>query len=452
MANFVKYRIGVSLFSLSMLVLIPLLESKFNAPVTIKRWCQLTWDDFRGIPQPFSSYGAVISSNVYLEYDSSTARYNAYAGQNDIHSWTKGGQSDYALNHEQYHFNISELHARLLNKYIIDNPGKSEHWYQLQLEMFRSDLDLMQDRYDRETDHSTIFDRQRRWEYQIDSLLRSDSGWVTDQFSGARVFFPTKPETSKGKVSDEIWYRRYSLSKYGTYFSITSYQLRSLEIDALIANLKDIYTRDQYVLKSLKVDSVDFPLEIMVFSRDTANRSHINRWIYNYDYLYQIGANYPGDVEDTTGYFQIATSFINSLSVENTNNFWFDEREKSEAPILRATIASVSMKDDKKGECLWRGNSTQRGLFRGPFFRDDGALFLAFDAIEHNDSLLLENAMIIENGLYTFQPEATGQLFFIPEDQLPKDDTFNIEFGYFLKNDSARCKVFYYQTLPVKVK
>lgn len=411
----------------------------------------MTWDDFRGIPQPFSSYGAAISSTVYLEYDSSTSHHFAYAGQNDIGSWTKPDQSDYALNHEQYHFNITEVHARLLNKYITDNPGSSKNIYGLQLEKVRTELSLMQSKYDRETNHSTIIDKQRRWEYRIDSLLTLDSGWVTDQFSGAKIYFPAEPEISKGKLNDEIWHRTYSLRKYGTNLTITSYQYRLAEIDLIKSDLKNTYNNEFYKSMSLKFDTVDFPLEAMVYSRDTANHSYINRWIYNHDYLYQISVNYTSNEEDTTGYDQIAKSFINSFSIENTNDFWFDKLEKSTTPILLKTITPTKKKENTKGNCIWQGASAQRGLFRGPFFRDDGALFLAFDAIEHSDSLLSKNLLIIDNDLYSYEPETTGQLFYVPKDGLPKG-TFYLDFGYFLKNDSIRdCDLLYYQSIPVKL-
>src|SRR5687768_9769572 len=135
MANFLKAKLAVSAFSVSIIILVALLDSNFNAPVTIKRWSKLTWNDFQGFPRPFSGYGAVIGSQVYLEFDSASSKYVAYAGQNNLVSWTKETtkNSDYALNHEQYHFNITELHARLLNEYIEANPNESEAFYNSRL-------------------------------------------------------------------------------------------------------------------------------------------------------------------------------------------------------------------------------------------------------------------------------------------------------------------------------
>ena len=153
---------------------IPLLQTKFFATVTVRRWGNLSWDDFQGIPQPFSSYEAQISSAIYLEYDSALARYVAYAGQNNVKSWAKRSPNtylDYALNHEQYHFNLTELYARRLNDYVDENPGGSLLLYSLRLGSLNIDLKRMQRQYDQETNHSLVYDKQRGWEYRIDSLV-----------------------------------------------------------------------------------------------------------------------------------------------------------------------------------------------------------------------------------------------------------------------------------------
>lgn len=75
-------------------MLIPLLETKFFAAVTVKKWGKVSWNDFQGIPQPFSSYEDGISSSIYLEYDSTKGRCVAYAGQNNVQSWAKRSQEE----------------------------------------------------------------------------------------------------------------------------------------------------------------------------------------------------------------------------------------------------------------------------------------------------------------------------------------------------------------------
>lgn len=84
MANYVKAQVGISALSISIIILIPLLQSNFNAPSTIKRLSKLTWNDFQEFVRPFSKYDAAISRAVYLGYDSTKRRYFAYAGQNNV--------------------------------------------------------------------------------------------------------------------------------------------------------------------------------------------------------------------------------------------------------------------------------------------------------------------------------------------------------------------------------
>lgn len=447
-----KIKVGISFLSVSILILIPLLESNFNARVTIKRYGELSWDDFQGIPQVFSTYGAVISSNVYLEYDSSTSSYRAFAGQNNVRSWVKNStlESDYALNHEQYHFKITELHARMLNKFIRENPGLSGYRYQLELDKIRHDLNGMQDKYDKQTDHSLIYDKQRRWEYRIDSLLRLDSGWVTDQFSGATAFFPQEPEINRGNFNKETWYRNYTLKKYGMYLSVISYQISPINTDSLVENLRGIYNKDPRKIRSLSLDTTLYPIEVFIISSDTASRTYYNRWIYNHAFLYQVGASFPHDTGDTTGYFHIAKSFLHSFRIEDTDRYWFDKLEQSTSPIIHTFVRSTKItKGGHLTNCMRMKDSVQRGFYRGPFFRDDGALFLAFDNIDHPDSLLSESVLIIGKDSYSYKPELSGQLFFVPTDNLPRE-RYWINFGYLLKQDSLdECKEFYFQSLEV---
>jgi hypothetical protein len=236
MANPLKVKIGIAVFAILVLILIPLFQTKFFAPVTVKRWGKVSWSDFQGIPRLFSSYEAGISSSIYLEFDSVKGRYVAYAGQNNVQSWAKRSyeQQDYLLNHEQYHFNITELHARMLDEYIEENPDGTLDLYLLRLGSINIDLEKMQNQYDNETSHSLIYDRQSRWEYEIDSLLSLDGGWVTDYFSGARVFFPNTPDSTKGFADKNAGYRCYYLKKYGMQLAMFSYHMGNLEINDMI--------------------------------------------------------------------------------------------------------------------------------------------------------------------------------------------------------------------------
>lgn len=275
MANFLKAKIAASLFSISIIVLVGLLDSNFNKPVTIKRWSKLTWEDFQGFPRPFSGYGAVIGSQVYLEFDSASSKYIAYAGQNNMVSWTKEStkNSDYALNHEQYHFNITELHARLLNEYIEANPNESKSFYNSRLYSIRFDLNSMQNRYDDETDHSVIVHKQRHWEFKIDSMLSRhspDSGWVTDYYSGAKIHFPAAPEFETDLTENSAVHRTFTLSRYNMTLSLTSYQYNVVDAGVLEKNLRKFYSDLSREVESFVIDTSLYKFKATVVSKDSS--------------------------------------------------------------------------------------------------------------------------------------------------------------------------------------
>jgi hypothetical protein len=453
MANLVKTKTGLSIFSVSILILIPLFESNFNAPVVIKRWSKLTWDDFQGFIQPFSRYEAAISSAIYLEYDSSRQTYHAYAGQNNVRSWAKknsNGYLDYTLNHEQHHFNITELHARQLNQYISENPGESESLYLLRLRSINIDLRKMQRQYDFETNHGSLFGKQRRWEFKIDSLLLLDSGWVTDKFSGAKVFLPAKYMLSKGITDGKSRYREYSWNKYGMSFSLISFQNESYDdstIDRIVANERNGVD----ILKSVTIDRNELFTKVSLIRKDSSSYTSYSVWYRDKSYLYYLSAKYPANTGDSTGYFQVAKSYLNSFSVVNTDSLWITKFEKSNSPITYSSASKANGTGHKDSRyCLTIEKAEKPGFYRGPIFRDDGGLVLPFDYLLDGDTLHYSDLLLINESIYAFDPTNDGQVFFIPSDKVPKL-SYRIDFGYTLKKDSLKeCYQFYHHSLQLQ--
>ena len=96
-------------------------------------------------------------------------------------SWVvRGSRSEYLLQHEQLHFDITELHARKLRKLLQDHQGMESrkfrekrlwHWVNEKHEEVYQEMVAMQDQYDKETDHSLISSRQKEWESRINKAL-----------------------------------------------------------------------------------------------------------------------------------------------------------------------------------------------------------------------------------------------------------------------------------------
>jgi hypothetical protein len=453
MANSLKIKMGIAVFAISVLILIPLLETKFFAPVTIKRWGNVSWDDFQGIPQPFSSYEAGISSSIYLDYDSTKGRYVAYAGQNNVQSWAKRSREEqaYLLNHEQVHFNITELHARKLNDYIEENADGSLQLYLLRLGSINIDLRRMQRQYDEETNHSLVYDKQHRWEYRIDSLLMLKKGWLTDHFSGAQVYLTHPSDSSKGLI-DGLPYRHYAQYTYGMRLSLASYQPSDINYRSIAEGIKKNVLKRSERLKSFSLDTAN-TFRVFVISEDSSNYTYYQLWVANNSYLYQLKTRYQNNTGDTTGYAQIASSFINSFRTIDTDNYWIEKSEHSTSPI---NFFTTTQRDEKKDEgdqyCVRVGPSKQLGFYRGPFYRDDGAMFLAYDYLVHPDTLHFKDVLFLNKDWYSHTPTSKGQIYFVPAKNLPGEN-FNIKFGYILLQDSVNeCYELHHQSLEVNLK
>lgn len=449
MANLLKLKVGIAAVSISIIIMIPLMESNFNAPVRIKRWSALTWDDFQGFVRPFSTYEAVISSDVYLDYDSTSKSYRAYAGQHNVASWAKmeAGNSDYLLGHEQYHFNITEVHARKMNRIIRQYPGKRDAFYLGKLMEIRNDLYKMQEQYDRETNHSTIFNKQRRWEFKIDSMLMLDSGWMIDPYSGARIFFPSQATFQNGVNADPSPYRYYTLSKYAMSFFLISFQNPIYE-DELFSGILENYKNSADTVKFSKIEHTDDLDKITILLRDSSSVTSCIVWLHRHPYLYKLAVRYPNANGDTTGYQQNAASFINSFSIVDTDTMWLRMSDESTSPITLQHIIEANNPDkENENMCFRIGSDSRIGFYRGPIFDGNGSLLLAMDFIADNDSLHYEDILMVGNSVYSYEPSAKGQIYYVPAENLPKDPSV-VKFGYLLKKDSAeKCYQFLHEAL-----
>lgn len=144
----------------------------------------LHWNNFRGYPNFLSEFDAAITSHFTYEIvgdnmDTVLVRTVMYPH----HSWVKENTKDYkeALRHEQYHFNISEAIARKFRKSLTNLPQSSfdERTIQRIYNQHIGQLEFYQNKYDFDTDHSIIFERQKDWEYIVDSLLNEYSYYVS---------------------------------------------------------------------------------------------------------------------------------------------------------------------------------------------------------------------------------------------------------------------------------
>lgn len=133
---------------------------------------KLSWTDFRGAPKQGVAYEANTNSGISFSWSYSTEsgqpvlKYEVATNFFPLLSWVKQNEKDmYLLDHEQLHFDISELHARKLRKAI----GEYETGRNIRRDLNRiyegieKDRVAMQKLFDSETIHSTNKKAEAGW-------------------------------------------------------------------------------------------------------------------------------------------------------------------------------------------------------------------------------------------------------------------------------------------------
>ncbi|MGB7843688.1 MAG: DUF922 domain-containing protein [Salinimicrobium sp.] len=141
----------------------------------------LTWLDFQSIPAPQNRFHA--SSNTGISYSWSARHvgeeiqfaYTVEASFDPQKSWVSE-KAESLLAHEQLHFDISELHARLLRKKLKEFKPQGQKDLKRALrgvyEKTEAARRQMQEQYDLVTRHGSRAEAQKSWEQKIASALR----------------------------------------------------------------------------------------------------------------------------------------------------------------------------------------------------------------------------------------------------------------------------------------
>lgn len=161
-------------------------------------WREITWEDFQGRWRKLSRFGAegaYIASGIQITdwtsvpeprpdgtYTARPEELTAFAFMEKLRSSVQPGEkTDYALAHEQGHFDLTESIARELRAElkslsgrgttpkaaVLDLKGQVDAAFEGALER----LDRIQTRYDVETRHGTRKKAQRRWLKEIRERL-----------------------------------------------------------------------------------------------------------------------------------------------------------------------------------------------------------------------------------------------------------------------------------------
>lgn len=147
---------------------------------------KLTWEDFRGTPIGSANFVANSHTGIGFQYSYGTnneeieLNFSVNSYFYPAQSWYVPGKvSSHILKHEQAHFDISELHARILRKKISEKKFKKNIKQEIeaiyrQVEQKRR---AMQIQFDAETDHSRNVATEIYWEKQIATQLTRYAAW-----------------------------------------------------------------------------------------------------------------------------------------------------------------------------------------------------------------------------------------------------------------------------------
>lgn len=150
------------------------------------------WEDFKGYPPMFNDYDAQISSGFGYQYESRIENgmlvldMNVYSFFSPLDTWVrKDSHTDAILAHEQLHYYVSETHARLFRKKLMQfafTKNYEEEIYEL-YQTEHIDLNMSQYLYDTESEHSLNKANQKKWMLNIQQQMKGLEPYANESFT-----------------------------------------------------------------------------------------------------------------------------------------------------------------------------------------------------------------------------------------------------------------------------
>lgn len=147
----------------------------------------LQWEDFKGKPNHNAGFVASTNTGIHFYYSFSINQKKEVKVNYTVESFFNREKSWFIpdlvtpqiLNHEQAHFDITELHARILRKRLSEKKFTAKIKTEIE-QIYRAtekERIAMQRRFDKETDHSRNEEKEIAWEKQIAKQLTDYERW-----------------------------------------------------------------------------------------------------------------------------------------------------------------------------------------------------------------------------------------------------------------------------------
>ncbi len=142
---------------------------------------KLDWDDFKGKPVEnhralaITSSGFGFTAGFSSKNGRSSLNINVYCYFSKNNSWVRTNQgTDYALNHEQHHFDVSYIATCLFFKKLKEAKFTNGNYSEVLERLYKESTDEMerlQNQYDGSTKNGQLKDVQAQWNNKIEAML-----------------------------------------------------------------------------------------------------------------------------------------------------------------------------------------------------------------------------------------------------------------------------------------
>lgn len=151
-------------------------EKPVNEEIAWKAKRKLTWEDFRAKADMKDPLHALTATNIDMKAkcENGQLKVKVESVFSTGESWSKNKKSDRLLFHEQLHFDITEIHARMLRKELgalknaCDQPEQINKVTDRIFEEWKKQEDL----YDQETNHGLDADKMAYWTKKVETDLK----------------------------------------------------------------------------------------------------------------------------------------------------------------------------------------------------------------------------------------------------------------------------------------
>lgn len=137
---------------------------------------RITLNDFRGLEFFQNSlYGnehfAYIKTTIDYGFEKDSIKVESFFHPSSSYVYNRKAFSNELLNHELYHFKITELYVRMIKMQISNGKKRSKNEIEYLIDELKNEERQFQLKYDDDTFHSYVLKEQKKYEKNIDSLL-----------------------------------------------------------------------------------------------------------------------------------------------------------------------------------------------------------------------------------------------------------------------------------------